>query len=48
MIGNLNEVDSRARYEQARQMFEVLERAGQLQGPDLQTLNQLRQVLGAA
>jgi hypothetical protein len=48
MIGNLNESDSRARYEQARQMFEVLERAGQLQGSDQQTLNQLRQVLGAA
>ena len=45
MLGNLNEDDSRAHYEQARQMFETLERAGQIQDSDAQTLQQLRGVL---
>lgn len=46
MLGNLNEDDSRAHYEQARQMFETLERANQIQDSDAQTLQQLRGVLG--
>lgn len=45
MIGNLNDPDSRAHYEQARQLFEQLERAGQIQDADAQTLQQLRGVL---
>jgi hypothetical protein len=47
MLGNLNEGDSRAHYEQARQLFETLERAGQIQESDAQTLGQLRSVLSA-
>jgi hypothetical protein len=48
MLGNLNESDSRAQYDQARQLFEMVERAGGLPPADAQTLNQLRGVLGAA
>jgi len=48
MLGNLNDPDSRAHYEQARQLFETLERSGSIQGQDAQTLQQLRGVLGAA
>lgn len=48
MLGNLNEPDSRAHYEQARQLFETLERSGSIQSQDSQTLQQLRGVLGAA
>jgi tetratricopeptide (TPR) repeat protein len=47
MLGNLNEGDSRAHYEQARQLFETLERAGAIQDSDAQTLTQLRGVLSA-
>ncbi|KAF0177779.1 MAG: tetratricopeptide repeat protein [Hyphomonadaceae bacterium] len=48
MLGNLNDPDSRAHYEQARQLFETLERSGSIQSQDSQTLQQLRGVLGAA
>lgn len=48
MLGNLNDQDSRAHYEQARQLFETLERSGSIQSQDAQTLQQLRGVLGAA
>lgn len=48
MLGNLNDPDSRPHYEQARQMFETLERSGSIQNQDAQTLQQLRGVLGAA
>ncbi|MBL8557647.1 MAG: tetratricopeptide repeat protein [Hyphomonadaceae bacterium] len=48
MLGNLNDPDSRAHYEQARQLFETLERSGSIQSQDAQTLQQLRGVLGAA
>jgi len=48
MLGNLNDPDSRPHYEQARQMFETLERSGSIQSQDAQTLQQLRGVLGAA
>lgn len=48
MLGNLNDPDSRAHYEQARQLFETLERSGSIQNQDAQTLQQLRGVLGAA
>ncbi len=47
MLGNLNDPDSRAHYEQARQLFETLERANQIQTQDAQTLQQLRGVLSA-
>jgi tetratricopeptide (TPR) repeat protein len=47
MLGNLNDPDSRAHYEQARQLFETLERASQIQPQDAQTLQQLRGVLSA-
>lgn len=47
MLGNLNEQDSRPHYEQARQLFETLERANQIQAQDSQTLQQLRGVLSA-
>jgi hypothetical protein len=45
MLGNLNEADHRAHYEEARRLLEVVERGGALQGADGQTLNQLRAVL---
>ena len=47
MLGNLNDHDSRAHYEQARQLFETLERANVIQELDAQTLQQLRGVLQA-
>lgn len=47
MLGNLNEHDHRAHYEQARQLFETLERANVIQAQDSQTLQQLRGVLQA-
>lgn len=47
MLGNLNDHDSRAHYEQARQLFETLERANLIQDQDAQTLQQLRGVLQA-
>ncbi len=47
MLGNLNDHDSRAHYEQARQLFETLERANVIQDQDAQTLQQLRGVLQA-
>ena len=47
MLGNLNDDDSRAHYEQARQLFETLERARIIQDQDAQTLQQLRGVLQA-
>lgn len=47
MLGNLNDEDSRAHYEQARQLFEQLERARVIQDQDAQTLQQLRGVLQA-
>lgn len=47
MLGNLGEYDSRSHYEQARALFDSLERAGIIQQNDAQTLHQLRSVLTA-
>lgn len=45
MLGNLNDPDHRAHYEEARRLLEVVERGGALQGSDGQSLTQLRSVL---